>query len=78
LKEFRGSFGFFLYGMLQGPFDPSQRPVGSSGIVWNPYYGVHLKRFEAIQKKFFKIRVAYTGMEPRYRTASVLSKEPFD
>jgi hypothetical protein len=21
-------------------------------IVWNPYYGVHIKRIEAIQKKF--------------------------
>jgi hypothetical protein len=21
-------------------------------VVWNPYYGVHLKRIEAIEKKF--------------------------
>jgi ribonucleases P/MRP protein subunit RPP40 len=44
-------------------------------VVWNSYYGVHLKRNEALQKK---IRVTYAGMEPRYTTTSLLSKVPFD
>jgi hypothetical protein len=25
-----------------------------ASVVWNPYYGVHLKRIEAIQKKFLR------------------------
>jgi hypothetical protein len=25
-----------------------------ASVVWNPYYGVHLKRIEDIQKKFLK------------------------
>jgi hypothetical protein len=28
--------------------------LGYVSVVWNPYYGVHLKRIEAIQKKFMK------------------------
>jgi hypothetical protein len=33
---------------------------------------------QGLPEEDFEIRVAYAGMEPRFRTTSVLSKVPFD
>jgi hypothetical protein len=32
-----------------------------ASLVWNPYYGVHLNRIEAIQKKFLKFALRTLG-----------------
>jgi hypothetical protein len=32
-----------------------------ASVVWNPYYGVHLKRIEAIQKEFLKFALRTLG-----------------
>jgi hypothetical protein len=35
--------------------------LDNASVVWNLYYGVHLKRIEAIQKKFFKFALRTLG-----------------
>jgi hypothetical protein len=48
-----------------------------ASVVWN----VLRRAFEknrGYPEEVFEIRVAYAGMEPVYRTTSVLSKVPFD
>jgi hypothetical protein len=35
-----------------------------ASVVWNPYYGVHLKRIEAIQKKFLKFALRTLEWSP--------------
>jgi hypothetical protein len=52
--------------------------------LYNSFVRSHLDYASAFEKnrgypeEVFEIRVAYAGMEPRYSSASVLSKVPLD
>jgi hypothetical protein len=35
--------------------------LDNASVVWNPYYGMHLKRIEAIQKKFLRFALRTLG-----------------
>jgi hypothetical protein len=37
--------------------------LDNASVVWNPYYGVHLKRFEPIQKKFLRFALRTLSRE---------------